>query len=392
MKTELILKPAPALAFALILALTAISVSADISLDLPGPKADIWFDCWDCPTQCHGDADCQAESMGRFRVYINDLAIIRAVYMGHGNWPARYPDDLNYNPCADFDRDLDVDDRDLAILENWYQSTSVPADCPGRPALYPLRLDPIAEDALFTGHNYTIQWQDAREGGCTAHKYKLYYSTDAGENWLPADTNSIDNVCSYDWLVPPVPSDQCLLRIDDLHDPTAVTDTLDELFTIVECSSSSILALQKPDPGQFVLADSNCTITWSDCRLQKSQTPSYKLYYSTDLSKPWEPIDSNSINATFYNWAVPSDLDGPCYLAIHDADDATVGNIMYDGFYVYQCDEAMSADMDGNCYVDFRDYGMLVSNWPLDLDFGLIIEFAEQWCDCQNPYDPACAY
>ena len=391
MKMGLMRKPPLPLAFALILALTAISLADDICLDPPDPKPDIWFDCWDCPYQCHGDADCQAEYMGRYRVYINDLAIIRNVYLG-GNWPARYPEDFNYDPCADFDRDFDVDDCDMNILEDWLGNSAVPADCPGQPPLDPLNLQPLEEDLLFAGQNYTIGWQDARTGGCAAHKYMLYYSTDAGGNWLPVDTNSIDNVCSYNWLVPPVPSDQCLLRIDDLDDPAAVTDTLDEFFTIVECSSSGILALQKPAPGQFVLAEADCTITWSDCRLNKSQTPSYKLYYSTDLGKPWEPIDSNSINATFYNWPVPSDLDGACYLAIHDANDATIGDIMSDGFYIYHCDQTMPGDIDGNCYVDFRDYGMLVSNWPLDLDFGSIIEFAEQWCNCENPYDPACDY
>jgi len=396
MKTEPFRKTA--FAFALILALNAASVSADICLDPPGPKADIWFDCWDCPYQCHGDADCQAQGgFIKYRVYINDLAIIQAVaqaaYLGYGNWPARYSQDFNYDPRADFDRDLDVDDCDVDILEHWYGNRSVPGDCPGRPPADPLTLQPLEDDVLFTGHSYTIHWEEERAGGCGAHRYMLYYSTDAGENWLPVDTNSVDYTCSYEWLIPPVVSDQCLLRIDDLHDPTAVTDTLDEFFTIVECSSSNILSVQTPDAGQFVIADSNCTITWSDCRSIDSCGGSYKLYYSTDNGENWLPVDTNSIdNACWLEWHVPDANSDQALVRVEDADNPDINDVTDGAFYIYECQEAFAGDIDKNCYVDFRDFAMLVPNWSLDPDFRLIVQLAEQWCDCGNPYDPACGY
>jgi hypothetical protein len=234
MKMELI--PKPALVLALILALAAISASDDFCLDPLGPKPDIWFDCWDCPYQCHGDADCQAHTRG-YRVYTTDLEIIRAVAMGFGNWPARYPDDFNYNPCADFDRDFDVDDSDVAICENWYGSMVVPPDCPGRP----LELEPIEPNALVAGSTYMIEWTDV-PSSCSS-RYKLTYSIDNGQNWVQIEPNEFSDTCSFDWIVPTVDSNQCLLRIHDLSEPGCSdpycwirpSDTTDDPFAIYEC-------------------------------------------------------------------------------------------------------------------------------------------------------------
>lgn len=92
----------------------------------------IWFDCWNCPTQCYGDADCFSEGGGmlRYPVFTMDVAIIASV-ANSGMWPACYCNS-NYNPCADFDRDLDVDDRDMEILETWFRVRNVPANCPSK--------------------------------------------------------------------------------------------------------------------------------------------------------------------------------------------------------------------------------------------------------------------
>ncbi len=71
----------------------------------------IWYDCWDCQTQCHGDADCDGY------VDPNDLVIItRALQSGI------------YDPCADFNRDGLVNLIDLSILQLYF-GTRPPADC-----------------------------------------------------------------------------------------------------------------------------------------------------------------------------------------------------------------------------------------------------------------------
>lgn len=72
--------------------------------------------CWNCPTQCHGDADCNGV------VGTEDAEIFAAAYNTSSGDPS-------YNPCADFDRDGDVDSSDQQIMLNSW-GTTVPSDCP----------------------------------------------------------------------------------------------------------------------------------------------------------------------------------------------------------------------------------------------------------------------
>ena len=99
--------------------------------DCPPP----WQECWENPRQCHGDADGLMEGSpmtGFHYVGMNDLIILQAAH------PSTYPNPL-YDSCADFDRDGDVDDDDVAILNIWWMvkepphGPGVPADCPTGP-------------------------------------------------------------------------------------------------------------------------------------------------------------------------------------------------------------------------------------------------------------------
>ena len=78
--------------------------------------------CWNCPTQSYGDTDCDGY------VGSSDAEIFAAAYNTSRGDP-------NYNPCADFDRDGDVDINDQQIMmTNW--NTNPPDDSPlARPIL-----------------------------------------------------------------------------------------------------------------------------------------------------------------------------------------------------------------------------------------------------------------
>lgn len=91
----------------------------------------MWFDAWECPTQCYGNADCITQN--NYPVDIDDYTIWLNVW-GGANWPA-YCGDLNYDPRADFDRDCDVDDDDGTILFAWLdvEESQVPTNCPTAP-------------------------------------------------------------------------------------------------------------------------------------------------------------------------------------------------------------------------------------------------------------------
>ena len=78
--------------------------------------------CWDCPTQCHADSNCD----GRLDV-VDIQAIMEA-------WQTCYGDP-GYNPCADADRDGTISMNDLSELALWWPNNpdppypEVPPDC-----------------------------------------------------------------------------------------------------------------------------------------------------------------------------------------------------------------------------------------------------------------------
>jgi hypothetical protein len=87
----------------------------------------LWFDCWNCPTQCHGDADCDGY------VGLLDSQIVQAA-LG-----TTYPDPA-YNPCADFDRNLTVDLMDVMILQQNINTNPDP-NCDPRPQFWQIVAD-----------------------------------------------------------------------------------------------------------------------------------------------------------------------------------------------------------------------------------------------------------
>jgi len=88
-------------------------------------------DCWtyNFPCQCYGDADGRKEGnpkTGFYYVGLFDLDIVLTC------WKILEPNSpLPFGCyCADFDRDGDVDDDDVAILTTWYKVQDIPCDCP----------------------------------------------------------------------------------------------------------------------------------------------------------------------------------------------------------------------------------------------------------------------
>jgi len=96
-------------------------------------------------------------------------------------------------------------------------------------------LNPNGNERLLGGSTYAIRWQDSGSENCGGN-YLLDYSIDNGNNWIPVDSNPVSNTCYYDWMVPSIFSNQCLIRITDTNDPNAI-DTSDDSFRIYRCMS-----------------------------------------------------------------------------------------------------------------------------------------------------------
>ena len=75
------------------------------------------YECWNWLCQCNGDTvgdDCQ--------VVLEDFFAFKLAFGSSEG-------DSNYNACADYDRDLDVDLQDFFTFKDGFAATTVSPDC-----------------------------------------------------------------------------------------------------------------------------------------------------------------------------------------------------------------------------------------------------------------------
>lgn len=132
----------------------------------------------------------------------------------------------------------------------------------------------------------------------------------------------------------------------------------------------SIITLLSPNGGEMMLAGSADIINWQS----SGPTIDYvSIEYSMDSGQSWVPIDSNVPNTGSFDWdPIPIVDSNQCLVHISDKDDPDISDISDNVFTIFKCSPSLTADLSGDCYVDFDDFSL----------------FAGQWLNCGNPYDP----
>jgi len=126
-------------------------------------------------------------------------------------------------------------------------------------------LEPNGGEALVDDAIYTVRWEIQPD----VNDILLDYSTDNGSTWAPVDPPNTGNNGSYEWLVPIVDSNECLMRISDANNPNNF-DVSDDVFTIYECTL--------PD---FVDLDGDCLVNMVDFGILAS--------YWLQCGNPYDP-------------------------------------------------------------------------------------------------------
>jgi len=88
---------------------------------------------------------------------------------------------------------------------------------------------PNGGEELIAGQTETISWDSAGD----INYVSLEYSANNGVSWSDVNSSTA-NDGSYDWVVPEVTSNQCLVRVSDVNDAN-IYDTSDDVFTIFQC-------------------------------------------------------------------------------------------------------------------------------------------------------------
>ncbi len=109
--------------------------------------------------------------------------------------------------------------------------------------------------------------------------------------------SSVPNTGSYNWVLPAVDSNNCLVRISDTV--TSASDMSDAVFTIWQLPSITVTA---PDGGESWGRRTVHTITWTTT----GNIQDVKIQYSQNAGNDWINIVSSTANDGSYQWTVPN--------------------------------------------------------------------------------------
>ncbi len=84
-------------------------------------------------------------------------------------------------------------------------------------------------------------------------------------------------------------------------------------------------------------------------------------------------LDSNVPNTGSFDWDPIAIVDSnQCLARISDKNNPGTSDISDSVFTIFKCSASLTADLSGDCYVDFDDFAL----------------FTSQWLNCGNPHDP----
>jgi len=131
------------------------------------------------------------------------------------------------------------------------------------------------------------------------------------------------------------------------------------------------LTVLRPHGGERVPTSRPYTVRWKT--VPHGKTDRVILEWSPDAGTNWQRIDVVD-NTGSYEWFVPEINSRHCLLRVRDADEPTQQDTSDATFSIFQCQVKLAADLNGDCYVDFADLAILLSEWMI----------------CGNPLDPSC--
>lgn len=146
-----------------------------------------------------------------------------------------------------------------------------------------------------TWEAYTLQTITWSTTG-TVTNVSIDYSTNGGSSWN-AITTSTANTGSFNWTIPYIQSNNCLVRVSDLA--TAASDTSDGVFTMILPPSITVTS---PNGGESWPRRSDQTITWTST----GNVGNVDIRYSIDGGSTWELIAGAITNSGSYQWSVPN--------------------------------------------------------------------------------------
>jgi len=236
-------------------------------------------------------------------------------------------------------------------------------DRSGHNEIYGYRLSTQAEFPICTHHSAGVSnpaisgnlvvWQDKRNGDDNSDIY------------------GYDIKSGVEFPVYTAPGNQITPAMDGV---TVVwqqgTDSSADIYG-ANRPESGILTLIFPNGNKMLLAGSAVDITWQS---SGPEIENVCLEYSVNTGGNWNLITSSIANTGSFKWdPVPAENSDQCLVRVSDVGDSGAGDISDNTFTIFECSESLTADLNGDCFVDIKDFFL----------------FCQQWLQGGNPYDPA---
>jgi beta propeller repeat protein len=222
---------------------------------------------------------------------------------------------------------------------------------------------PNGGEVYLAGSEMDISWTHTGP----VNEVLIEFSSSGGTDWTPV--NTVENTGSYFWdPVADLDSANCLIRVSNTNDDTAI-DQSDAPFELYQIPDS--ITITDPNGGEQFLAGSEMDIRWRSV----GDVNDVKIEFSDNDGADWQIVTVATENDGAFTWdAVPADANSTqCIIHISDVADSSTWDVSDAALTVFPCDEALTADLTGDCFVNIADVAVL----------------ARQWLTCGNPYDPA---
>ncbi len=116
----------------------------------------------------------------------------------------------------------------------------------------------------------------------------------------------------------------------------------------------------RPRAGEQVPAGRPYTIRWKT--VEGAQAKRIVIQYSLDGGTLWSTV-GESDNSGTYVWSTPTVDSDSCLVRIAGADNPKVSDTTDGMFSVAKCPVKQTADLNGDCQVDFADLAILAGEW-----------------------------
>jgi len=116
----------------------------------------------------------------------------------------------------------------------------------------------------------------------------------------------------------------------------------------------------QPNGGERVSGGRPYTVRWRT--VDGLEVNRVVIEYSLDGGESWATADEVN-NTGAYEWTAPSVNSNTCLVRVRDARDGTISDAGDGLFSIVTCQTKLTADLNGDCRVDFADLAILAGEW-----------------------------